>query len=477
MIQSPASGHPGNSMITPHTRASDNQSLQQQIRRLPVKPDRGLHHLPGDYGLPIFGHTWGMLTNGPQLTSAMVARYGQVFRSSALFQRSVGLVGPDAAQFVLLDKDQNFAAQPAWNTILGGLFDNGLLLRDLDDHRSHRRLLQQAFKKPVLESYSLTLNRFLGEGVASWPTGAYFDFYPAVKKLLLDNAIESFFGEDPGREVAPLNQAFIDMLDATLTLLRYPLPGSRWRRGLRGRQLLKTYLHSQLDARRSNPGNDFFSSLCTTAGDDAGGLSDAEIIDHLIFLLFAAHDTTSSTLSSMIRILCKHPEWQQRLREEFASQGTDTLQLDQFSALPQLDWFFRETLRMHPPVPAVIRRSIRGCGWSGYTLPPNTSVFLPVRYNHHMPEFWPNPYHFDPERWSPGREEHKQHSFQWLPFGGGAHKCLGLHFAEMQTKIFLFHLLGNYRLSPDPKHKPRIRYVPLEIPGNGLPLKLAGLNG
>jgi len=140
--------------------------------------------------------------------------------------------------------------------------------------------------------------------------------------------------------------------------------------------------------------------------------------------------------------------------------------------MPQTDCFFREPLRLHPPVPAIVRRSVRECEWAGYTLPANTSVFIPVRYNHRLQGFWSSPQRFDPERWSPGREEHKRHSFQWLPFGGGAHKCLGLHFAEMQAKIFLFHLLRNYRIAPDPAHKPRTRHVPLEIPGNGLPVSL-----
>lgn len=460
--------------MTAPGRALQSNALQETIQRLPAKPTRRLDHLPGNYGLPVFGHTWELLTNGPALTERMVARYGSVFRSSALFQRSVALVGPDAAQFVLLDPGHNFAARPAWNTILGGLFDNGLLLRDLDDHRSHRRALQQAFKKPVLESYCQTLNQFLGDGIAAWPLDKHFDFYLAVKKLLLDNAIESFFGADPARDVAPLNRAFIDMLDATLTLVRRPLPGSAWRRGVQGRRTLETYLESQLGARKASPGTDFFSTLCS-ASDAEGRLSDREIIDHLMFLLFAAHDTTSSTLSSMVRILCEHPEWQQRLREEFAPLPPGPLHMDQFSALPQTDWFFRETLRLHPPVPAIIRRTTQQCDWAGYSLPANTAVFLPVRFNHRLPEFWSSPQRFDPERWSPDREEHKQHSFQWLPFGGGAHKCLGLHFAEMQTKIFLFHLLRNYRVAADPTHKPRIRYVPLEIPGNGLPVSLSPL--
>ena len=458
--------------MQPLDHANPAQSLQSRVDNLPRKPNANLDHLPGDYGAPIIGHTWGLLTNGAKLSQKMTARYGNVYRSSALLQRAVGLVGPDAAQFVLLDKQQLFAAKPAWNAVLGGLFDNGLLLRDFADHRSHRRALQQAFKKPILDAYCRTLNNSLGNGIAGWPEQQFFDFYPAVKSLLLDNAMEAFFGTDPNRNVVPLNRAFIDMLNATLTLVRQPLPGTRWRRGIRGRKTLESYLESQLHLRKSNPGNDFFSSLCEAAAQGENNLSDGEIINHLMFLLFAAHDTTSSTLSSMIKILCRYPEWQVRLREEFSTVQTDTLQLSDFDSLPQTDWFFKEALRMHPPVPAVTRRLTRECHYDGHRLPENTSVFIQIRDIHYMAEYWSKPNKFDPERWSPERAEYKKHSFQWLPFGGGAHKCLGLHFAEMQTKIFLFHLLRNFSLEADPKHRPKVRYVPMEIPGNGLPVRL-----
>ena len=83
-------------MISSHAGNGDSILLQQAIHKLPTKPNRRLDHLPGDYGLPLFGHTWGLLTNGPRLTERMVARYGPVFRSSALFQRSVGLVACQA---------------------------------------------------------------------------------------------------------------------------------------------------------------------------------------------------------------------------------------------------------------------------------------------------------------------------------------------------------------------------------------------
>ena len=141
----------------------------------------------------------------------MVARYGPAFRSSALFQRSVALVGLDAAQFVLLDPDRNFAARPAWDTILGGLFDNGAAARPGRPPRAPAGAAAgvQETGARFIPPDTQSLPR---RGITAWPSGRHFDFYPAVKQLLLDNAIESFFGADPARDVAPLNRAFIDML-------------------------------------------------------------------------------------------------------------------------------------------------------------------------------------------------------------------------------------------------------------------------
>jgi cytochrome P450 len=442
-----------------------------QVSELPRRPNPNLDHIPGDYGLPVFGQTYGFFFDSHRLLRRLVDEHGPVFRSSALFRRSVGLVGPDAAKFVLLDPEQNFAAEPAWNLIIGGLFENGLLLKDFDEHRFHRRALQQAFKKPVLEFYSDALNHYLDQGIGQWPRGKYFDLFPALKNLLLDNAISSFFGEDPDCDTDRLSRAFIDMLQGTLAMVRQPVPGGKWRRGMAGRKVIVDYLNQLVEVRKATPGEDFLSSLCRVSGEE-DGLSDEAIVDHMVFLIFAAHDTTTSTLSSAARILAQNPQWQTRLRDEFAAVPGDTLGIDDFQRLPQLDWFFKEVLRMHPPVPGITRRLVREVTWEGHRLPRNASIFVPIQLLHYLPEYWDDPERFDPERFSPERAEHKRHNFQWLPFGGGAHKCLGLHFAEMQTKIFLFQLLRRYALALEPGFTPEIRAVPLEMPKNGLRIKL-----
>lgn len=454
----------------------NSTSVEASIQRLPMRPNRNLDHLPGDYGAPIVGYTRELLNNAPALAERLYKRHGSVFRTSALLNRSVALIGPDAAAWILLDKERNIASQPAWNMVLGGLFDNGLLLRDFDNHRLHRRALQQAFKKPALEAYCARLNTLLQEGMQALPKGQYFDFYGAMKTLLLENACQLFLGAKPGGEIAELNKAFVDMVDATLVLVRRPLPGSKWRRGIAGRRVLESYLKGEIAKRRQTPGLDFFSTLCHADGEEGLKLSDQEIVDHTLFLLFAAHDTTSSTLSSIVRLLCKYPDWQGKLRCEVQGMGSEELKLADIPKLELCDHFFRETLRMHPPVPAVTRRVIRECEYQGYRIPANTSIFVSIRFLHYMEDYWEQPREFKPERWALEDAKSKMHSFQWLPFGGGAHKCLGMNLADIQSKLFLYHLLRQFSLDLQPGHRPKIQYVPMEVPANGLYARLTALD-
>ena len=101
----------------------------------------------------------------------------------------------------------------------------------------------------------------------------------------------------------------------------------------------------------------------------------------------------------------------------------------------------KEALRRYPPLPTMPRYATRAFDFMGYTIPAGTHVGITPIHTHHMEEIWSQPFRFDPERFAPGREEHKRHPFAWVPFGGGAHMCLGQHFAYMQVKALMAQLL------------------------------------
>ena len=130
---------------------------------------------------------------------------------------------------------------------------------------------------------------------------------------------------------------------------------------------------------------------------------------------------------------------------------------------------------MNPPVPMFMRRTVKEVELGGFALAPHTMVQVSPLYTQRMEEWWTNPHAFDPDRFA--RQEHKQHSFLWAPFGGGAHKCIGLHFADMLFKVALSTLLLNYRFrfADDQQYPGRIQHFPFAKPMDNLPLLLEPL--
>lgn len=447
-------------------------SSSQLAAALPKTPNRRLSHIPGDYGIPIAGYTYEFLTDFPGLVKRKTEQYGEVFRYNVLFQNVINLVGPDANEFLLKDSEKNFSSKLAWDTVLEEIFPNGLMLRDFENHKVHRKILQMAFKKPAMEGYVHKMNPALAQGVAQWPANKEIKFFDHIKALLLSTGADIFLGVDMGKDADKVNKSFVHAVDAVLTIMKLPIPGTAWYKGVKGREFLESFMGKLVAQKRICNDSDFFTQICHARGENNQELTDQEIIDHMIFLLFAAHDTTTSTLSSIVYCLAKNPEWQDKLREEYASIGKEGPNYDELQGLEKTSWVFHEALRMHPPLPTIPRRAVRDCEFKGFKIPKNSSVGVHPVHTHYMEEYWTNPYTFDPERWSAERAEHKKHFFQFAPFGGGAHKCLGLNFAEIQTKVFLFHFLQQYDVSIKPGYVMQQQVVPLAIPKDGLLIRL-----
>ena len=132
----------------------------------------------------------------------------------------------------------------------------------------------------------------------------------------------------------------------------------------------------------------------------------------------------------------------------------------------------REALRMYPPLPSMPRRAMRDTEFKGYEIRKHTLVGITPIHTHYMKTLWSHPDYFDPLRFSPAREEHKNHAFSWIPFGGGAHMCIGQHFAFMQVKCILNQLLKLYWWDVEPGYDMPYQLVPIAKPKDGLPINL-----
>jgi cytochrome P450 len=440
---------------------------------LPRKSNDDIKHIPGDNGaLPILGDTVAFLTDYLALVTRKHKMYGPVFRNNALLQRSIAVLGPEANEIVLKDSEKIFSSKKAWDPILDKLFPDGLMLRDFDEHRFHRRILQAAFKKDALQGYLDDMNPRIQQGVLDFPKNTEFGFKDDIKSLLLDVAAQVFMGVEMGAEADKINKGFLHSMEASMAVVKLPIPGTTWKKGLDGRKTLKEFIQKHIAAKRTTETSDFFSQFCHAKDEDGNTLSDEAVRDHTIFLLFAAHDTTTSTLCSIIYALAKNPEWQDILHKECSQIEGDHLSYDDLPKLEKAGLVMKEALRMYPPIPAIPRRCIKETVILGHRIPKNSGIGISPLFTHYMEEWWSEPHKFDPERFSAERAEHKRHLYQWIPFGGGGHKCIGLNFAEMQVKLFLFHLFKNHTISVKPSYEMKYNAVPISFPTDGLPITI-----
>jgi cytochrome P450 len=438
-----------------------------------TKPRRNsLTHIPGDEGWPFIGKTLEVLADPKGQVERQSKKYGLVYRSHLFGETSLVLLGPDANELVLFDQAKQFSSTLGWGRILGLLFPRGLMLLDFEEHRLHRRALSVAFKSGPMKSYLGELDIGIAARVAQWKAqpGPML-FYPAMKQLTLDLAATSFLGAGIGPEVDEITSAFVDMVAASVAVIRKPLPGTAMARGVRGRKRIVAYFSEQIPLRRAKGGgDDLFSQLCHATHENGVLLSTQDIVDHMSFLMMAAHDTLTSSLTSFVGELAAHPEWQQKLRDEVNSLGIAAgapTSFDNLEAMKLTEMAFKEALRLKPPVPSMPRRAISDFTFKGYAVPAGTMVGINPLFTHHMPDIWPEPEKFDPLRFT-DEAQRNRHRFAWVPYGGGAHMCLGLHFAYMQAKCFARHFLQNLEVSLEPGYRPDWQMWPIPKPRDGL---------
>ncbi|MCK9250510.1 MAG: cytochrome P450 [Solirubrobacteraceae bacterium] len=438
-------------------------------------PGSGLEPVMGDPSVPYIGRTLGFLRHTLEHCGELYDRFGSISWTTAFGTKMVLVLGPEAIGTVLANRDKAFSNKQGWDYLIGPFFDRGVMLMDGDEHLQHRRIMQEAFKRPRLVDYIAQANDTIARGVASWPNQEGFKLFDATKQLTLDIATEVFMGESLGPEADRLNHAFDDCVVGGQALIRHDVPGGMWHRGLRSRRLLADHFRSQIPAKRAGDGNDLFSVLCRAETADGERFTDEDVVNHMIFTMMAAHDTSTLTLSMMAYYLARHPEWQERLREEAVALGVDQIDYANVDRLPLMDLCFRETLRMNAPVGILGRRSVKDTELDGRFIPADTQLLIGIYPSQRMEPWWSDPHTFDPERFLPERAEDRSHKFAWAPFGAGAHKCIGMFFGTMEVKAILFRLLLTRRFSIPDGYEPPISYGTGPLPADGLPITLSAL--
>ena len=441
----------------------------------------GLKPTMGNSGLPLLGHLIEIFRGGPEFVLESYRKYGPVYYTETPAMNAVVALGPDATQEVFSNRRKDFTTV-AWNDVIGPFFDRGLLLLDFDEHMYHRRIMQEAFTRTRLSGYIQHMDTVATKVVAQdWPVNdRRFLFMPAIKDLTLDIASVVFMGHEPGSDhelVTKIKAAYETTTRAGGAIIRTPLPPFKWWRGLQARKVLEDYFVERVREKRGSVGTDMLTVLTHIADEDGNTFSDTDIVNHMIFVMMAAHDTSSSTMTTMAYHLAANPEWQDRLREEGDRLiGDAPLDIDTLDKLETFDLVIKECLRMVTPLPFNVRRAVRDTSIQGHFVPAGTNINLWPGMNHMLPELWDDPAKFDPARFAEPRSEHKRHRYAFTPFGGGAHKCIGLVFGQLEIKSVMHRVLRNYRLElAHPGYTPRYDFAGMPMPIDGMPIVLRPL--
>jgi cytochrome P450 len=452
----------------------DQFSLAQPPAGSDLKP------ISGDGGLPVLGHMIEMFRGGPDFILHTYRKYGPLHFAFSPVLPAVLALGPDATQAVFSNRNKDFS-QRAWDPVIGPFFEGGLMLRDFDDHMFHRRIMQEAFTRTRLTGYVAHIDSVASDVVKNdWVADdTRFLFHPAVKELTLDIASVVFMGHQPGTDhelVTTVNRAFTTTTRAGNAIVRKPVPPLSWWRGIKARETLEHYFNARIDEKRASDSTDMFSVLCRAEDEDGQRFTDEDVVSHMIFVMMAAHDTSTSTLTTMAYHLAANQEWQDRCRDESARIGDGPLDIEALEKLETYDLVINESLRMVTPLPFNFRQAVRDTELLGYYLPAGTNVMTWPSINHRLGELWTDPERFDPARFSEPRNEHKRHRYAFAPFGGGAHKCIGMVFGQLEIKTVMHRLLRRYRLElPHPGYRPRYDYGGMPVPIDGMPLVLRPL--
>jgi cytochrome P450 len=420
-------------------------------------------------GLPVLGQTIPFLRDARALLESYRARHGDVFAVSVLGQRVTVFLTPEATRTIYLDREQNFSSEIGWSFTIGPLFRRGLMLRDFDDHRLHRRVMQHAFRRAALAGYMSRVDTIAQQHLAG--VHGEVDVYALTKRLTLDIAAQVFVGASLGGQAQVVNDCFVAMMQASVDPVRWDVPWTRFGRGMAARRRLQALLSQMvLDRRSQAETTDLLSRLAHAEGDDGRPLAVDEVVDHMIFLLLAAHDTTTATLAVMLWELAQHPDWQQRVAQEAVSLGGAPVTAENHTEMAVTALVMKEALRLSPPVPMSPRGVLRDCVVDGWAVPAGSMVTAASLALHRHPDWWRDPDAFDPSRFERG--EDKQHSHLYVPFGGGAHLCIGNHLAELMTKAVIARLLADRWVQARPGQTMTLQAVPIPKPRGGLVLTL-----
>ncbi len=433
---------------------------------LPASHD--IEHLPGESGTFVgITNMLGWARRGNAHLVDQQRKYGRVFRTKFIFDPIVCVSDPELLTQIARNEDQAWSAALAWRVFFEGIdpttktLDSPVTL-DFEPHREARKLLMPAFNPVAISSYLAIASPMFESAVDRFVADGRVTFKPVIRRLLANASSRIFMGIDDPAEGEMLDGALADFWSAPLAIAKTPWLSPTWRRAMRGHKTLRETLRARVAERRARGGEDLFSRLCAESRG-ASWLDDDGLVRLFIGVMAGAFDTTSFALTSMAYLLAKHPEWQERLREEAFAASRERVTYEDTKRLVLADRAWKETLRLFPIAADLPRRALREVQLGEWRIPAGAFVLALIGPVLQDPGWWTDPQRFDPDRFSDDRAEDRKHKGLFLPFGGGAHACIGMNLAAVEAKAFWHAMLTRCRFRLAPDYEGHHQYGPLGV--------------
>ncbi|HZK16210.1 MAG TPA: cytochrome P450 [Solirubrobacterales bacterium] len=443
--------------------------------------------------------TLDMVDDPLSILMPLYEEYGPVFTVRLLHVPTVFMLGPAANRFVTVEHPECFHWREGSFGDLIPLLGDGLLTTDGAYHDQARAIMMPAFHREGIDAAVTTMVEEADRAMAGWRPGQTVDLYAWMRNLAMRIAMRALLGLDPddagsGARAAEYFERALAFygIDFHKRMLRGP--GSPFQKLVRSRRTLDEIVYAEITRRRRETGGadgaatrsgaagggaagggDILSLLIGARDEQGRGLEDSEIRDQVMTLMFAGHDTSTSTVTFMAYELARHPEAMVKVAAELDAQLDEAAlppaaQLDG-AALPELEKALDETLRLYPPAWIGPRRSVRAFEFAGTHVPAGAFVSYCSWASHRLPEVFPDPETFDPERFTRERKAALPKG-AYVPFGAGSRICIGKRFGQSEVRAVMAMLLSRYRLELAPGRTMRIRQMPTLSPRDGLLITL-----
>ncbi len=390
-----------------------------------------------------------------QFLTRVAVRYGGIARIP-LARGFLYLVSePDLIKALLVDHRTRFIKNTRYSD-MQRVLGQGLLLSEGNVWRRQRVATQPSFRPGALDRDVSWMTRVIADHFDQWDTRAdgngTLALAPAFERLSQALAGHLLFGSVFTRHAEAVLAVTEDLQKSWPTLP--PFLRRHSRKVIAEKRVLLSETLAALDAEIIAMINELngsteeciLNTLRAAAADGSNAFTDAELRDQMKTLFFAGFETTSTSMVWTQYLLARHPAVRARLVEEAdrAAPGR-TLTVEEIDSMTYVEQVFKESLRLYSPIHSLSRVALEDCELGGYSIPRGATVMVSLYASHRLPQHWPRPERFDPERFSASQSA-ARHRFAYLPFAAGHRNCIGALLAVVQAKLIIAQLARRFEL-------------------------------